>query len=304
MTQETPEQKLELSSPPNLELEDKTEEELAALNSEESTQEIETESQESEGLVNLTIDPDDISGSLVRLMREDPKVLNVINSMVGQKSATKYQPQIDTLQLELEDLRAQQQRKIIEDAPEETVNQRIARDPQFAAQYNQIMNSDAAIKSRRELQVMQSQIMSDVNLATERGMNYETAQGLLDQLQKGDFDTDVDGNDLDLSTQALNFRSALFEAMSGSPVVAQSKETPSNNQSQSIEDKLDTASPDVSSTGGTGTTGGPQFTLTQIEQMDPLEFDRNFPDADSYDIAIKEGRISGFSEGVKEVWQT
>ena len=74
--------KLEVSLPPDFEEEDKTEEQVASLTDTATDSTADPDSQpddEAPAVVNLEIDPNDISGSISRLMQDDPKVLNVIN---------------------------------------------------------------------------------------------------------------------------------------------------------------------------------------------------------------------------------
>jgi len=290
----------ELNSPPDMVEEDKTEEELAALAA--STPEAETPTPaeaESQGTVTLEIDPTDVSGSLNRLMGENPEVLNVVNAMIGQKAATKWRPQVSALELEISELRAKDQKRIIGEAPVDDVNERLRTDQQFRQQYDEVMQSDDVLAQQRQQIAVSNQINSSIELATSRGLSYERANALLGKVADGSFDVDGDGNAVSIDVAMEAFQSALYGELmdnASTPPVAAVESAP-----VSTEELLDTASPDVSPSGGGGA-GGVQYTKQQIENMDPDEFIINFPNDGDYEQAYKEGRISGFSQEAKAVY--
>ena len=290
---------LELNGPPDMVDEDKTEEELAALAADNPVVESPTPAEaEGQGTVTLEIDPNDVSGSLNRLMGENPEVLNVVNAMIGQKAATKWRPQVSALELEVSELRANNSKRIIEQAPVDDVNERLRTDPQFRQQYDEVMESDDVLAQQRQQIAVSNQINNSIELATSRGLSYERANALLGKVADGSFDVDDEGNAVSIDVAMESFQSALYGELmqNASAPSAPVVETPA-----STEELLDTASPDVSPSGGSAT-GGVRYTKQDIENMDPDEFIVNFPEDGDYEKAYREGRISGFSQEAKAVF--
>ena len=222
--------------------------------------------------------------------------------MVGQKAATKWQPQVSQLELELQELRTKNDQRVLSETPKETITERIASDPEFARRYSDTVNADSVLAEQRRQQAVANQILADIELATEQGLPFEKAQEIYQGVSEGKFDVDAEGNQVDENTAFQMFRSTLFSELRSSGQSAPAA-TPTEVTAPpvSVEDALDTASPDVGPSGGTST-GGPTFTAVQVAEMNPEELIINFPNDGDMEQAVREGRITGISREAKSVY--
>jgi len=285
MTTDNVNDNLDFEQPPNLEPNNNDDEII-----DETPDEVVEPKQDE--VVTLALDPKDISGSLDKLMREQPDVLNVVNSLIGNKARNKYQPRISELELELEAIRAKDNRSFIDNMPADELAENL-KSPQFAEQYSQTMSAEDVLTSKRQQTAILNRIGATIDQAQTAGLSTVAANSIMERLSNGEFDTDGDGNMIeDAETAFANLNTAIYAAMrDGTQVVA-----PSTNRASiaDVEATLDEATPDVSSSGSTSSTG-PSYSIDEVNKMNPLEFERVFPNDEDFDNAVKAGRITGLS---------
>ena len=289
---------LGFGEPPNLEPENPNEDIVNVDDNDSGDESSESSDDKKQEAVTLTLDPNDISGSLDRLMRDEPKVLNVVNTLIGNKARTKYNPRIQELEAELESIRGVQQRSKFEQIPQDELPERM-KDPDFARQYSDAMSSEEVLQAKRQAAAVSRRIGSIIDNAQDAGLSTQGANSIFERLQKGEFDHAEDGSPImDVETAIGNLNSAIYKEMLNQGATPAGSNLDTNNSSSpdaSVSDALDESTPDVSQ-GGSGTrTGGPTFSIDDINKMDPLTFETHFPNDDDYTNAIKEGRITGLS---------
>ena len=253
----------------------------------EDTNDDEEESKQDK-LVTLALDPDDISGSLDRLMQENPKVLNVVNTLIGNKARNKYNPRIQELELELEGLRAQPRLDAVNNMPQEELAERL-KDPNFRREYNDTLSIPDVLAQKRQQTAVARRIAETIDQAQDAGLSTSSANSILERLANGEFDTDENGQPIsDISVAMSNLNKAIYSEFSVAP-------KSSNGSVADVSDALDTASPDVSSSSSSSSKSGVSFSIDQVNRMDPMEFERHFPQDDDFNQAVRDGRITGLS---------
>ena len=253
----------------------------------EDTNDDEEESKQDK-LVTLALDPDDISGSLDRLMQENPKVLNVVNTLIGNKARNKYNPRIQELELELEGLRAQPRLDAVNNMPQDELAERL-KDPDFRREYNDTLSIPDVLAQKRQQTAVARRIAETIDQAQDAGLSTSSANSILERLANGEFDTDENGQPIsDISVAMSNLNKAIYSEFSVAP-------KSSNGSVADVSDALDTASPDVSSSSSSSSKSGVSFSIDQVNRMDPMEFERHFPQDDDFNQAVRDGRITGLS---------
>lgn len=88
----------------------------------------------------LRLDPANLQAEIARLKAENQDFLRQYNTDVGNLAARKYQPQIQSRDAELEDLRKQLRRAEIEKMSEKDIEARFASDSSFASEYAELVH--------------------------------------------------------------------------------------------------------------------------------------------------------------------
>lgn len=302
--------------PPDIETLDLSEEQELTLSFEQTPESPNTEAVQSQpdasneaetsSLVDFQFDLNDIHGSIRRLQDQDPKIANVINSMVGEKAKRAWEPKLQQTQLELERLQRQLLEVEVNTIPEAERNQRIASDSEFAEKVNQLRDQPDFDGRQAQLNTLQ-QIYSIVEEASERGLSEETIGTYYEKLREGQFDKDSEGNVLSFEASLNSFRRALYdeviESVRGTKATPQEEpQTPQEPQAPQEPARpiiQDSASPDMS--GNNSASRGTKFTLNQIQAMNPDELLLHFPNDGDYERAIINGNIEGVSPETVEI---
>jgi len=252
--------------------------------------------------ITFEIDPDDIYGSIRRLTESDPKVANVINSMVGMKARTQYEPKIRETQIQLERLQRERETNLVNSVPEKDRDARAGSDPAFAAMRDRVRQPDTTSAKEAALSV-QRIVNQTLEAAINQGLSPDKAEEFLNKLTSGGYDNDAKGNPIGVESSLAMLNADIMTTVR-SVAPATRAAVPAEGGSQAVvlptatppSPPRDSATPDMSSSSSGAT--GPRFTVAEIRVMTPDVFERHFPTEDDYERAIKERRISGISEDV------
>lgn len=276
--------------PPDFPEEPKTAAEL-----EEIQPDVQTPEEPSDEEHYIKIDKRQYGQEIQRLQREDPHFKEVFGAIVGQRAAWKYKPEIDQKARELEELRASIRREQFKQVPQEQLGQELARNPQLAAEYHQInQTQDPVVQQAIQMDQYVRGVLSD---AMEAGLPDDEAQKLYDkaittnftnpQEYLSQFRKEVIGTTAKLlgETRQVVQQQIPDTQSAGTTIVGVSTNTP--NQA------VLTGAPV-----GSGTRNGVtrRYTKEQIDSLlagDPAKFMKEFPDDGDFERAIASGAISG-----------
>lgn len=252
--------------------------------------------------VTFEINPNDIYGSIRKLADSDPKVANVLNSMVGMKARTEYEPRLQKTELELSRLRRELAQRDISAIPEAERAGRIANDPE-TRQKDDLAKSPDNYPQQQEALRVRGTILSTLEGAINNGLSPERAEEFLKNLQEGTYDKDEQGNILSTEDSLRRLNNDVFKALPRTaPVDNTQQQAPVNTlpapTQQQQAPPRDSASPDLSSQ--SSNIRGQRFTKTEIDRMTPDQFINTFPNDSDYEAAIRDGRVEGISQETVE----
>lgn len=242
---------------------------------------------------------------LARLEREDPDFAHVLKSYIGRKAKSQYEPQLTSMQQELEQLRLQTRRDRFSNMSDEAIREKFATDPQFARDYAEFIHSDDGRlqqqhSQERERQTAVSAFSTAVDTAIDEGLDPTEAEKLWQSLGAGKYDYDPSGNMLSYAQSLALFQRDLYKAALQAPAPAQSPvqvngQVAQNGQApQAVQAPPDNASPDMSR-GGSRPGALTRWTKAQVDAMEPEDFIRHFPAEGDWERAIAEGRVDGLT---------
>lgn len=266
----------------------------------------------------IRLDPDNLGRDISRLRQENQRFREVFNAIAGSATKSRYENQIQQLQLQLQQERLNSMRSMVSTMKPEDIEDRFQKDPNFAQQYTQLIHGNTDYTQAMLRQQVVGQIQNILGAAMERGLPPEKAAEFEQELKSGKYDREFEGgpevtpgeslalmqrdiyNYLDASSSAANSSHASLPSTEPSPV--ETKTTPEANsqpteppQTQTPAPRaVDTASPDLSGQRTQTPPTGKQFTREEIASMTPEQMLEAFPNDGDWEKAIKDGRIEGY----------
>ena len=230
--------------------------------------------------ITFEVDPNDIYGSIRSLSEKHPKVANVINSMVGMKARTQYEPKLQEAQLQLARYQRGEDQRVVAAVPEAQRGHKVLTDPKFKAAYERVEAPDTFDAQARSLEVQRT-VLSLIGSAIDSGLSPDRAEDYLNKLRSGEYDKDAEGNILsfDDSIARLNrdVMSALRTGVSPqAPVTTPQEGQPESSPPAQVAPSkplIDSASPDLSNSSSGAR--GQRYTAAEIKNMDPDTFIRH-----------------------------
>lgn len=254
----------------------------------------------------IRINRSELGRELARLQRDEPEFANVLNSLVGQKARSKYQPRIDELEHTLASIQSQERATRFASMTKEELDAQLAndRDGSFRADYVQSTRQpDNAAMT--EVLRMRRAIEASFEAAVDSGVSVDRVEHFRTQLASGAYDKASDGRDLDWGESLAAVQRDLYGELRGtvSPAATSNNGTPASTQQPAATSVIsardpnrpavsDTAVPDLSSTQRPGQ-GASTFTWQEIQAMTPIEQVEHFPGERDIENAIRSGRITG-----------
>ena len=238
----------------------------------------------------IRISRKDLAAELERLRVEDKDFAQVYNRDVGNKAAQKYKPEIDLLKKNNEALTTLVRQRELAAMPQDEVTSKFATDPKFAEEYASIIHAKPEIIAQPNEEQLARQLGNELNNVFGYAKRLLTEEQYV-QLQKdaadGKFDVDETGEVIQLSNwqDAVERLQNHVVGLVKQPVVTtqpEVKQTPVQRQ--------DTASPDVSASGGRGTQRQ-TYTMTQVRNMSLEKKFELFPGENGIEDAIANGTI-------------
>lgn len=280
-----PDDTLELNSPPNL-----TEEPQDGGTQETKQEEKPQETTEGDFIRIPVGDDVNTYQEVQRLIRENPKFANAFNDAVGKKAARQYKPQIDELNTRLQMASTATRRAEIQAMDDETIEQRFASDPTFAREYTDTVHAPEANTAQLENMRVLSTIQNLFSVAADQGLPEEKVEGYLKDIQAGKYDS------VSHAEAIGQLQSAIYQDLATlSPSVNTKTDTPASQPSQ----KVDTATPDMSGN-STSPNSSQTWSYEEVQRMNPEQMLKFFPKDEDYMNAVREGRITGFSNETME----
>lgn len=135
----------------------------------------------------ITIDRRQLQAEIARLEREDREFANHLNTLVGRKAATKWQPEIQMREQEIRNLRTQMRRTEILAMPAEEIEQKFQQDPAFAREYAEVIHSQP--QAPDELPIIARAFNEAIDTARSYGIPEETLNSYIAKAQRGEYDS-------------------------------------------------------------------------------------------------------------------
>lgn len=249
--------------------------------------------------VSFEIDLEDIPGSLDKLFQEQPKVHNIFNSRVGQKAAAKHQPRIAELETENQRLNFEIVQAEIAAMPDEAVKEKLSTDPAFRKRHDSLQDAPADIEARQAQQRVAATIADTLDTAVEQGLPTVVGDEILVDVGKGTFDVNSDGTKRTVSEALSAFTSHVMSAVRkhAAPI-----ETSTDGDTTKSTSKIqDSSSPDMKPSDRVTTNNTGKFTIEQVRLMDPIEKLNHWPNEGDWELAVRNGDISGLASETIDV---
>lgn len=169
------------STPAETPVEEQTQPE--AVISDEATQEPEW----------LKLDPSKLPDEIRRLQKEDPKFLEVFNTEVGNTAAKqlkrKYEPEIQTLREQLNEERMQRRRLEILAMDEKSIEDKFAKDPDFAKEYAEVVHYTPKTGLDEET-LVRNAYLAELQFAEDNGLSKDFLEKIETKAVSGGYTAD------------------------------------------------------------------------------------------------------------------
>jgi hypothetical protein len=93
----------------------------------------------------IKLDKRSLQQDIARLEREDREFANTLNTLIGRKAASKWQPEVQIRENTIKDLRMQIRKAEILALPAEEIEQKFAADPAFAREYAEVVHAQPSV---------------------------------------------------------------------------------------------------------------------------------------------------------------
>lgn len=252
---------------------------------------------DSEDNDKIVLSRKELAKEINRLRAEDKDFAHVYSRDIGNKAAQRYKPEIDALRKQNETLQLALRRLEYSQLPEPELRNRFATDPEFAQDYARVIHTptpparDIQPDFDSAVQVAAQRIQSVLAFA-ERVLPEDKLNEIKTDIGSGKFDVDELGERYSVYNmqEGLDRLENYVANLVRQPIVAaqQTPTPPTSNPSPPI--RQDTASPDMSPSGGRGNTFQ-KFTMQQVREMSIEEKLRRWPGDMDIENAVARGEI-------------
>lgn len=218
--------------------------------------------QEQEVIDYLQLDPRNLQAEVQRLIRENKDFAQVYSRDLGNKAKARYQPEIDRLRQENEALALAIRQREYSALPPEEVNNRFRNDPAFARDYAQTIHAPITAPTTDTTNLIRAQVNNMLNIGVESGLSDAQVAEIQQNIVSGAYDKDILGSQVSITESLANLQQDIIRRLT--PVA-----TPTPTSKAPVATRSDTAQPDLTPTGGRGSTRE-QYTIEAIREM-PVE---------------------------------
>ena len=194
----------------------------------------------------LKIDKRNLNQEINRLLKEEKEFANLFNTNVGRKAKSQYQSQLESLELERNNLRQELRRHEINAMKDAEIEEKFRTDPIFAKEYASIVHADPKqVEAQLELINIRRAIEDTFNNALDLGLTSEKHQEFLKAVFEGRYD-----NPNGHWTQGITrLQTDLVGILLSDRTPTSPKETKDTPVEPQVNPALTKAGPDISTTG-------------------------------------------------------